>query len=587
MNETIRKYISVVTALMIMMGIFAFDVPYAAYAAAKKPARVKITSAKLSGTKIIVKWKKAARAKKYQVWRKVGTARWKRVKTQKARTYKFKAAKGKVYRIKVRGVKGKKLGKFSAVRKVKGPKKSSGGKTPTDPDPVTPVDPEPSVKIITQPEDVTVKDGETAVFTIAAESAEEGQELTYQWFRSRTGDATQGTRLSGETSQELQYRTTILDNGMYFFCIVTCGTEKVKTVAAKLTVEYGDRAYILTQPKAVDAVEGESAELSFEAKGGGELTYQWYVSNSAGNQNGEAVDGATEGALKFKRLYVENNGKYYYCVVTNTSAVNGADVVTEARTNAVKVSVEPSPVCAQARADIKALIAEHGVMSTNTVSIDGLDFYVIANENGKALLLAKQPSSYYEHSISDNNRWDCNYEGIDFYGDGSCYADDDIDLDEEQGKHYGAIVELNTDYLDKNPTIDCIAASVKTYTLKGGEFSMSETDYFCLTKKIFILTQGDVTGMYAGENSAPYDYTFNLSQHWQHFGNPMPAEIVNLYVDGELVPWFVRSPYEGWNEDWKPARVVAGAAFPTIEAVTDEDDVKAYARPAFWVDLSE
>jgi|GEM_PF-3548083 len=576
---------SIRTAAVLIAAVFAVtalmlpaEAEPAFAAKAKKPARVKITTAKLSGTKIIVRWKKAARAKKYQVWRKIGAAKWRRVKTQKARVYRFKAAKGKVYRIKVRGVNGKKRGRFSAVRKVRGPKK-----TPVKPEP----EPEPAVKIVTQPADATVKDGEDAVFTIAAEAAEAGQELTYQWFRTRTGDTSQGTRLTGETSPELRYRTTILDNGMYFFCIVTAGTDKVKTEAAKLTVEYGDRVYILTQPQAVDGVEGKPAALSFEARGGGALTYQWYVSDSAGNQGGEPLAGATEDTLSFKRLYVENSGKYYYCVVTNTSVVDGADVVTEARTNAVKVSVEGSPEHAKAVADIKALIAEHGVMSTSTVEIDGLDFYVIANEKGKALLLAKQPSSYYEHSISDNDRWDCNYEGLDFYGEGSCYADDDID-DEMEG-HYGAIVELNTDYLDKNPTVDCIAAPVKTYTLKGGEFTMSEIDYFCLTRKTFLLTQGDVTGMYAGENSAPYDYTFNLTQHWEHFGNPMPAEIANLVVDGEVVPWFVRSPYQGWLEDWTPARVsaVSGSGYPQVEAVEEGDGVKAYARPAFWVEIGQ
>ena len=570
MNETVRKYISAVMALMILASISAFDIPYTAYAAAKKPAKVKITSAKLSGTKIAVKWKKAKNAKKYQVYVKAGQAKWKKARTLKARSYKFKAAEETLYQVKIRGVNGKKTGKFSAVKKVKGPKKEG---------PVEPVDPEPQVKIVTQPEDAVVKDGETAVFSVTAE----GEGLTYQWFRSRTGDTSQGTRLSDGTSPELRYKATILDNGMYFFCIVTCGTEKVKTTAARLTVEYGDRAYIISQSGDIEAMEGESAEASVDARGGGTLTYQWYTSNSSGNQGGDPVDGETGAVLKFRRLYLENDGRYYYCVVTNTSTADGKEVVTNAVSKAVKVSVEPSSVCAEAKKSIKALVDEHGVMTTNTVSIDGLDFYVIAHENGKALLLAKQPSSYCEHSISDNDRWDCNYEGIDFYGEGSCYIDDEID--DEMSGHYGAIVELNTDYLDKNPTIDCIAASVKTYTLKGGDFTMSETDYFYLTKKVFILTQGDVTGMFAGENSAPYDYTFNMSQHWTHFGNPLPKEIVNMYVDGELVPWFVRSPYNGWDEDWTPGIVKADPDHITVEGISDDDTVKAYARPAFWVEI--
>ena len=571
-----RRIMTLLLALVLVVSMLAFDVPDAAYAAAKKPAKVKWTSVKRSGSKAVLKWKKAKNAKKYQVYSRIKGAKWKLSKTLKKRTIKLAVKTGKTYQYKVRGVNGKKKGNFSVVRTLKVTKKKpSGGDDPV-------VEPDPSVVITAQPQDATVKDGEQATFSITAELSEkaaaEGVVPTYQWYRNRAGGNESGTRISGAESAEYTFNADMIHSGTYYFCIITAGNEKIKSEAAKLTVTYGDRVYILSSSGDVDIVEGETATFSVEAAGAKEMSYQWYISDSAGTSSGEPIKGANAAEYK-TRAYLYNNNKYYYCRVT--------DETTEGYSKPAKLTTSESEEHRQAVADIKALIDEYGVMTTNTVSIDGLDFYVIANENGKALLLAKQPSSYYEHSISDNNRWDCNYEGIDFYGEGSCYADDDIDLDEEQGKHYGAIVELNTYYLDKNPTIDCIAASVKTYTLKGGEFSMNETDYYCLTKKIFILTQGDVTGMYAGENSAPYDYTFNLAQHWQHFGNPMPAEIVNLYVDGELVPWFVRSPYEGWNEDWKPARVVGGAASPTVEAVTDEDDVKAYARPAFWVDLSD
>lgn len=56
-------------------------------------------------------------------------------------------------------------------------------------------------------------------------------------------------------------------------------------------------------------------------------------------------------------------------------------------------------------------------------------------------------------------------------------------------------------------------------------------------------------------------------------------------MDGELVPWFVRSPYNGWDEDWTPGIVKADPDYITVEGISDDDTVKAYARPAFWVEI--
>jgi len=107
------------------MSMLAFDTPDAAYAAAKKPAKVKWTSVKRSGRKITLKWKKAKNAKKYQVYmsskKKGKFKKAMTVKSTKATVKKLK--KGKAYYFKVRACAknaGKEInGAFSKTVKIK------------------------------------------------------------------------------------------------------------------------------------------------------------------------------------------------------------------------------------------------------------------------------------------------------------------------------------------------------------------------------------------------------------------------------------------------------------------------------------
>lgn len=84
--------------------------------AAAKPAKVKITKAVKTNQMIDLAWKKAKRAKKYQIFMKKGKAKWKVVKTVNAKTLKFKKnglAWNTKYAFKVRAINGKKKGAFS------------------------------------------------------------------------------------------------------------------------------------------------------------------------------------------------------------------------------------------------------------------------------------------------------------------------------------------------------------------------------------------------------------------------------------------------------------------------------------------
>lgn len=115
-----KKIIAIIIAITI-----AF-IPVMGAEAVSKPAKVKsVKVTKKTQTSVTLKWKKAKRAKKYQVFVK-SSKKYKKVKTLKKTKVTIKKLKaGKTYRFKVRGVRGKKVGKFSKVIKVK--VKAKGG----------------------------------------------------------------------------------------------------------------------------------------------------------------------------------------------------------------------------------------------------------------------------------------------------------------------------------------------------------------------------------------------------------------------------------------------------------------------------
>ena len=123
-----KKKSSMMRKLMVLMMALAVVVSYSVLpmnqtfaASAKKPAKVKSLKVKAlndSETSIQLKWKKAKKAKKYQVYRATKKkGKYKKVATVKKTTYVNKGLKdGKKYFYKVRAVNGKKKGKFSAVK---------------------------------------------------------------------------------------------------------------------------------------------------------------------------------------------------------------------------------------------------------------------------------------------------------------------------------------------------------------------------------------------------------------------------------------------------------------------------------------
>ena len=112
-----RKLTAFVVALaMVLAGIVMFD----PVSAASKPGKVKkLTATAVSYNAVKLKWKKARNTSKYCVYYSAGSKYKLAAKTKKT-SYTIKKLKGnKIYKIKIRAVKGKKKGRFSKAVKTK------------------------------------------------------------------------------------------------------------------------------------------------------------------------------------------------------------------------------------------------------------------------------------------------------------------------------------------------------------------------------------------------------------------------------------------------------------------------------------
>ena len=121
MSKTMKKVSALLLAILMVVTYMPM-MQETAYAAkkAKKPAKVKISSAKASGKKITVKWKKAKNAKKYVVSVKdMSTKLTSSKSVGKKKSFSFTGSWNNKYQIKVRGVNGKKKGSWSKAKTVK------------------------------------------------------------------------------------------------------------------------------------------------------------------------------------------------------------------------------------------------------------------------------------------------------------------------------------------------------------------------------------------------------------------------------------------------------------------------------------
>ena len=174
-------------------------------------------------------------------------------------------------------------------------------------------------EITTQPQAVSVKEGEKATFSVEAA----GKDIKYQW-QVKKNDGNDFVNIEGATSATYTTDAVSMDNnGFEYRCVLENVGGTTTTEAAVLTVTE-EIAEIKVQPKGTAVMAGKTATFTVETSGNG-ISYQWQVDKNDGNDFVN-IEGATAATYTTAETNKDYDGFKYRCVVTNT----GGSVTTEA-----------------------------------------------------------------------------------------------------------------------------------------------------------------------------------------------------------------------------------------------------------------
>ncbi len=193
-----------------------------------------------------------------------------------------------------------------------------------------------------QPQNVSVKAGEQATFTVAAT----GTDLKYQWQIDRN-DGKGFADIAG--ADRASYTTSAVDkncNGYKYQCVISNSAGSVTTGTATLTVTEDvmppvqptvKKPGISKQPQNVSVKAGEQATFTVKATGT-DLTYQWQINRNNGKGFVD-ITGADKASYTTGVADMLCNGYKYQCVISNSVG----SVTTNAATLTVTESTTPSP----------------------------------------------------------------------------------------------------------------------------------------------------------------------------------------------------------------------------------------------------
>ena len=193
-----------------------------------------------------------------------------------------------------------------------------------------------------QPQNVSVKAGEQATFTVAAT----GTDLKYQWQINRN-DGKGFADIAG--ADRASYTTSAVDkncNGYKYQCVISNSAGSVTTGTATLTVTEDvtppvqptvKKPGISKQPQNVSVKAGEQATFTVKATGT-DLTYQWQINRNNGKGFVD-ITGADKASYTTGVADMLCNGYKYQCVISNSAG----SVTTNAATLTVTESTTPSP----------------------------------------------------------------------------------------------------------------------------------------------------------------------------------------------------------------------------------------------------
>ncbi|MBQ2061463.1 MAG: hypothetical protein II458_02195 [Oscillospiraceae bacterium] len=195
------------------------------------------------------------------------------------------------------------------------------------------------VTVTSQPQSVTVVEGNTVNFTVEAE----GGGLAYQWYyRTSSTDTWKKSTFATANEPTLTVEATKARNGYQYRCKVMNPVNSAYSQAAKLIVRY--KPVITKQPSDVKAYINSTAKFTVEAKGG-DLSYQWYYrTSSTGTWKKSTLSTAANATLSVKAT-ATRSGYQYRCKITNPAGYTYSEPATLKVTYA-KITTQPHDITA-------------------------------------------------------------------------------------------------------------------------------------------------------------------------------------------------------------------------------------------------
>lgn len=177
----------------------------------------------------------------------------------------------------------------------------------------------PDIVITSEPNDVQLCEGETAIFSVQA-SVVGGTSLTYQW-RKDGQRLSDNSRITGSHTSTLQIsNVSMADAGNYDVEITNLPSGFTKSSApGTLTVDV--KPTITQQPPAsINLNLNETLYISVDVDGSQPMNYQWYKDRNP-------IPGATNSSYTKQNVTSDDAG-VYYCVINNICGeVKSSDAV--------------------------------------------------------------------------------------------------------------------------------------------------------------------------------------------------------------------------------------------------------------------
>lgn len=202
---------------------------------------------------------------------------------------------------------------------------------------------------LTGPENVTVKDGEKAIFSVTVDypDAYQAEDFSYQW-QEKAGASAEYQDIEGAnaSSYEITKVSQSMD-GYQYRCVVVPtlnGVEQKAITSSEATLTVSEEppvsdALIKTQPSSVRVQEGDEAKFTVtaEASEGCTLSYEWQQKDSDGTWKKAGSDAS----YTIKQVTKEMDGRMFRCIVTETTE-DGSEGRTET-SNEVTLTVSETP----------------------------------------------------------------------------------------------------------------------------------------------------------------------------------------------------------------------------------------------------